>query len=158
MLREGELEQQEQEKTAGAGELEPNSMEGREEPAGESENSKELGAKQNRAAEIQARLSEIARVGDEIEEELDKISPELHERRVEIASKMRQSIEELGEIDEDDDNDKNDDDDDNDKNDASSELPQHEKPVVQSIDSPSPSHKASDLSPSADGLRQRRAL
>ena len=141
MLREGELEQQEQEKTAGAGELESNSMEGREEPAGESENSKELGAKQNRAAEIQARLSEIARVGDEIEEELDKISPELHERRVEIASKMRQSIEELGEIDEDDDNDKND-----------------EKPAVQSIDSPSPSHEASDLSPSADGLRQRRAL
>ena len=149
MLREGELEQQEQEKTAGAGELEPNSMEGREEPAGESENSKELGAKQNRAAEIQARLSEIARVGDEIEEELDKISPELHERRVEIASKMRQSIEELGEIDEDDDND---------KNDASSESPHDEKPTVQSIDSPSPSHDASDLSPSADGLRQRRAL
>ena len=155
MLREGELEQQEQEKTAGAGELESNSMEGREEPAGESENSKELGAKQNRAAEIQARLSEIARVGDEIEEELDKISPELHERRVEIASKMRQSIEELGEIDEDDDNDE---DEDNDKNDASSESPHDEKPAVQSIDSPSPSHGASDLSPNADGLRQRRAL
>lgn len=102
LLREGEREQQEQEKTAGIDEeREKNSIEGEDRMSGKGENSmefganlKELEAKIKRAAKRQEKLAEIG-------QEMDANSREMDEQRAAILSKLQQSIRELRELDED---------------------------------------------------------
>ena len=157
LLREGENEQQEQEKTAGSEEEgEKNSIEGEDKMSGKGENSMEFGANSNELeafrSELEAKLKRAAKMQEklaEIGQEMDSNSGESSEERAEFLSKLQRSIRELREIDGEDA--------------KSDETPDHARDETPSQRSPASNSTSSfnaavaSATTSSDELRERHA-